>query len=139
MYVLCSQGFDCWVIDVRGAGLSEKSTWQKRGRGWDLQTYTEDIKLAIDTCLAHFGVSKLHYLGRSRTTAGYGSSALTVASTGRCCRTLAGRHAGSRPARPLPGVRGQGHLAHHAGVRTLPRGLVSGQWRAVADSTEQSR
>lgn len=75
MYVLCSQGFDCWVIDVRGAGLSEKSTWKKRGRGWDLQTYTEDIKLAIDTCLAHFGVSKLHYLGRSRTTAGYGSSA----------------------------------------------------------------
>lgn len=58
---LARRGYDCWAVDLRGAGASEVPD-----RGWSFDAYVEqDLPVVMDHVLATTGFSKLHWVGHS--------------------------------------------------------------------------
>ncbi|MBI3072402.1 MAG: alpha/beta fold hydrolase [Deltaproteobacteria bacterium] len=66
------EGFDCWVIELRGAGKSRhaKPIWSRRRwraeRHWSLDDYLHhDLPAAIKKILAETGSRSVHWIGHS--------------------------------------------------------------------------
>jgi pimeloyl-ACP methyl ester carboxylesterase len=66
------EGFDCWVVELRGAGKSRhaKPIWSRRRwraeRHWSLDDYLHhDLPAAIKKILAETGSRSVHWIGHS--------------------------------------------------------------------------
>ncbi|MFC1611812.1 alpha/beta fold hydrolase [Myxococcota bacterium] len=58
---LAEHGFDCFIPELRGHGLSER-----RGFAWDMDDYLEgDLPIIIDTIREKSGQEKVHWIGHS--------------------------------------------------------------------------
>lgn len=64
---LVEQGYDVYVLELRGHGLSQKpSTEADHHWGWGMHDYSDlDIPTAIQFVLKHTGKPRLHYIGHS--------------------------------------------------------------------------
>lgn len=61
---LSRQGFDCWIVDLRGSGLSKKSRWAPYKWYFDDFVF-QDLPAATDLILKKTGAKRLHWLGHS--------------------------------------------------------------------------
>ena len=58
------KGFDCWIVDLRGSGLSKKSSL--RPQKWLFDHYVfQDLPAAVDKVLKITKADKLHWVGHS--------------------------------------------------------------------------
>ncbi len=58
------QGFDCWIVDLRGSGLSKRSTL--RPQKWCFDDFVfQDLPAAVDKILQVSKSTKIHWVGHS--------------------------------------------------------------------------
>jgi len=64
---LCARGFDVWVLELRGAGASDRPSWSSGRRwGWDFDTHvTLDLPAALGLVRRVTGVRRVFWLGHS--------------------------------------------------------------------------
>lgn len=64
---LCKQGFDCWVIELRGAGCSSKpKLYNNKRYNWIFDDYVaHDIPAALNLIRSVSGAPQVHWLGHS--------------------------------------------------------------------------
>jgi pimeloyl-ACP methyl ester carboxylesterase len=61
---LCKNGFDCWIVDLRGSGLSKKGPFASFR--WYFDDYVfQDLPAGVDALLEITGAKKLHWIGHS--------------------------------------------------------------------------
>lgn len=61
---LSGHGFDCWIVDLRGSGLSKKGTFKPYKWYFDDFVF-QDLPSAVDTLLQLTGAKKFHWIGHS--------------------------------------------------------------------------
>lgn len=61
---LSKKGFDCWIVDLRGSGLSKKGTFQPYKWYFDDFVF-QDLPAAVDTLTTLTGAKKFHWVGHS--------------------------------------------------------------------------
>lgn len=64
---LCEQGFDCWVVELRGAGRSSRPHMLNRLRyDWTFDDYVQrDIPAALNLVRKKTGSHRVHWVGHS--------------------------------------------------------------------------
>ena len=64
---LAARGFDCWVMELRGSGLSERpNPFLDTHYGWSLDDHIQkDVPAAIDKVRAVTGAPQVHFVGHS--------------------------------------------------------------------------
>lgn len=61
---LAKQGYDCWIVDLRGSGLSKKNFF--RAYKWYFDDFVfQDLPAAVEKVLEVTGAPKLHWIGHS--------------------------------------------------------------------------
>jgi len=63
-HYLSKAGFDCWIVDLRGSGLSKKGTFTPYKWYFDDFLF-QDLPAAVDTMLLLTGAKKFHWIGHS--------------------------------------------------------------------------
>ena len=105
---LARRGFEVFVLELRGHGLSERPRW-----GWSFDDYLErDLPAAFEAVLRRTGASRLHFIGHSmggllgyaRLSSAAGRLA-SVTTVGSSLNYSAG--SGFRSLLPLTGVLGR--------------------------------
>jgi pimeloyl-ACP methyl ester carboxylesterase len=61
---LSGHGYDCWIVDLRGSGLSKKGTFTPY-KGYFEDFVFQDLPAAVDTVLELTGAKKFHWIGHS--------------------------------------------------------------------------
>ncbi len=61
---LSKEGFDAWVVDLRGSGLSKKTTFKRYEWFFDDFVF-HDLPAAVNLILRETGAKKLHWIGHS--------------------------------------------------------------------------
>ena len=64
---LSNQGYDVWVLELRGSGHSDRAGWfHKHNYGWTVDDYLQhDVNAAIEHVLACSEIDALHWIGHS--------------------------------------------------------------------------
>lgn len=63
-HYLSKAGFDCWIVDLRGSGLSKKGPFT--AFRWYFDDYVfYDLPAAVDAILKETGAKKIHWIGHS--------------------------------------------------------------------------
>ncbi len=63
-HYLSNAGFDCWIVDLRGSGLSKKGPLT--AFRWYFDDYVfYDLPAAVDAILKETGAKKIHWIGHS--------------------------------------------------------------------------